>query len=265
MNKKKRLNKIFADIKSVKIQGATNIAKAAIKAYSISPTKATKKKLLSLRPTEPTLSNTLNFLGLWPKTKVLDHFIETQEKINRQVTKIIKPNSKIFTHCHSTNVVNALIYAKKTGKKFEVFNTETRPLYQGRKTARELSKAKIKVTTFIDSAIHRAIQSSNLIFLGADAIIKDGAINKIGSGTIAEVAHLHKKPLYVVADSWKFSPKNVKIEERDFHEVWENAPKRIKVRNPAFEKIPKRYIKKIISEYGTLSYAQFIKKADALI
>jgi len=43
--KKRKLNRIFKRIKQVKIQGATNIAKAALKAYSISPTKQTKNKL----------------------------------------------------------------------------------------------------------------------------------------------------------------------------------------------------------------------------
>ena len=37
-----------------------------------------------------------------------------------------------------------------------------------------------------------------------------------------------------------YTAKNIKIEERDFHEVWKRVPKNIKVRNPAFEKIPKK-------------------------
>ena len=57
MDNKKRFNKIAADIKSIKIQGATNIAKAALKAYSLVPTKTSKKKLLSLRPTVLILMN----------------------------------------------------------------------------------------------------------------------------------------------------------------------------------------------------------------
>jgi len=261
----KKVDKIYKDIKSVKIQGATNIAKAAIEAYSLSPNKRTKKKLLSLRPTEPTLSNSLNRLEKESKVKVLAHFKESQEKINKLIYKLIKNNSVIYTHCHSTNVSNALINSKKRGKKFSVVSTETRPLFQGRKTAKQLSAAKIKVTAFVDAAMHEAIKEADLIFLGADAILKNKVINKIGSQSIAELARLHKKPVYIIADSWKYSPKNVKIEERDFHEVWKTAPKQIKVRNPAFGGIPKEYIKKIISELGTLSYSEFIKKAKKTI
>lgn len=262
MNKEARIKKIAADIKSVKIQGATNIAKAAAFAYSLSPTQKTKKLLLSLRPTEPTLTNTLNHLAVLPKDQVLAHFQFAQEEINRQVLKLIKPNSIIFTHCHSTNVSKALIYAKRKGKNFQVYNTETRPLFQGRITAQELSKSGIKVTTFIDSATHEAIKKCNLILLGADAILKSEVINKIGSDLIAEIAFMHKVPLFIVADSWKFSPKNVKIEERDFHEVWSNAPKNVKIKNPAFEKIIPKYIKAIISEQGIQAYSAFIKEAS---
>ncbi len=82
---------------------------------------------------------------------------------------------------------------------------------------------------------------------------------------VAEIAKVHKKPIYIVSDSWKFYPKNIKIEERDFHEVWKRAPKKIKIRNPAFEKIPKKYISGIISEKGILKYSEFIKKSKKLI
>ena len=56
---KKRFNKICKDIKDIKIQGATNVAKAALRAYFIDPSLSTKKKLLKLRPTEPMLSHVL--------------------------------------------------------------------------------------------------------------------------------------------------------------------------------------------------------------
>ena len=177
------------------------------------------------------------------------------------VFRVVKQNSIIFTHCHSTNVTKALIYAKKHGKKFLVYNTETRPLFQGRKTAKELAAAGIKVTTFADSAARIAIKQADLMVIGADAILKNGnVINKIGSGMFAEVASSLNKKVYVVADSWKFSSRDVKIEEREHNEIWKNAPRHIKIKNPAFEIIEKKFIKAIISEYGVLNPDKFIKK-----
>lgn len=257
----KRLEKIYSDIRNVKVQGATNVAKAALTAYMIRKDNSNKKKLLSLRPTEPMLSNALNFSDIWPEERVIKHFGDTQNKINYYVSRIIKNNYKIFTHCHSTNVIKALINAKNRGKKFEIFNTETRPLYQGRKTARELSKEGIKVTTFVDSGMREAIKECDIVFLGADAILEKGIINKIGSGAIADIAKILKKPVYIVADSWKFSPRNVKIEERDFHEIWKRASRKIKIRNPAFEFVEKNKIEAIISEHGILPPSKFVKIA----
>jgi len=69
--------------KDVKIQGARNIAKAALTAYSLTPTKASKKKLLSLRPTEPMMKNVLQMADKLPKKKILEHFDAAQEKINK--------------------------------------------------------------------------------------------------------------------------------------------------------------------------------------
>ena len=263
-----KFNKILSDIKSVKIQGARNVARAALYAYSLVPTKSAKEKLIHARETEPMLVNVLKKVEKEHYKKILEHFDSAQEKINKNVLEIVKNGDVIFTHCHSTNVSNALIYSKKKGKKFEVYNTETRPLYQGRKTARELRKAGIKVTMFIDSALSVAIEKDNRndkiysskIFLGADALLKKGIINKIGSNLIAKIGRMEKVPVYIIADSWKFSSKNVPIEQRKLNEVWNRAPKNIRIKNPAFEFVPEKFITKIISEHGILGYGEFVRK-----
>lgn len=261
LKKFNQFNQICKDIKSVKIQGATNVAIAGVEAYTLNPTKESKKILLKLRPTEPALANAINNLKTLTKQNILAHFENAKNTINKEVLKLIKNNSIVYTHCHSGSVTKALIYAKNHKKKFEVYNTETRPLYQGRITSKELSKAGIKVTQFVDSAFHQAIPKADIILIGADAILEKGVINKIGSATVAELASIHKIPLYIISDSWKFSPKNVKIEERDFHEVWKNAPKNIKIKDSAFELIEKKYIEAIVSELGILNYNDFIKKS----
>jgi len=268
MNNKKKFDKIVKDIKKIKIQGATNIAKAALKAYMLFPGKKSKKILESARPTEPMLLCVLENADKESYKKIMDHFPQAQEKINKTVFKLIKNEDIIFTHCHSTNVSKSLIHAHKKGKKFQVYNTETRPLYQGRKTARELRKAGIRVTMFIDSALAIAIEKENKkdkiystkIFLGADALLTKGIINKIGSKTIAEIAYFNKIPLYIIADSWKFTKKKIPIEKRSLNEVWDKAPKNIKIMNPAFEFIPQKYISGIITEKGLMKYKSFVKK-----
>ena len=263
--RKSQFNQICKDIKSIKIQGARDIAKAGLKAYNLQPSKSSKKKLLSLRPTEPMLEKVLNQTNKLSTQEIFNHFQEAQDKINQNVLKKIKKKKVIFTHCHSTNVTQALINAKKKRKNFEVYNTETRPLYQGRKTARELRKAGIKVTMFVDSALGVALskeqrtKKTDIVLLGADALTKKGVINKIGSEVIARIAHQEKIPTYIVADSWKYSKKKIPIENRSLNEIWDKAPKNIKIRNPAFEFVDKKYLTGIVTELGVRSYSEFLK------
>ena len=270
MHKQKRFNQTLKDIKSIKIQGARNIAKAALKAYNLIPTKDSKRKLLSLRSTEPMMQKVLKMAEKKTYKEILNHFDSAQDKINKSVLKLIRNNNIIFTHCHSTNVINSLIHAKKNKKKFEVYNTETRPLFQGRKTAHKLKKAGITITMFVDSALGIALskeqgtKKADKVFLGADAITKKGVINKVGSELVAQVAKNNKIPVYIIADSWKFTKEKVTIEQRELNEVWDRAPKKIKIKNPAFEFVPKKYIKAIVSELGILSYSEFIAKRQKL-
>jgi len=106
------------------------------------------------------------------------------------------------------------------------------------------------------------IKKADLMLIGADALLNSGdIINKIGSNMFAEIAHYNKIPVYVIADSWKFSKRNVKIEERAHEEIWKYAPKHIKIQNPSFETVKSRYITAIVSELGILKPKDFAKKA----
>ncbi len=261
---KAKFKKITEDIRDIQIQGAKNIAKSALKAYLMIPTKKSKKKLLSIRPTEPLLRNVLNRAEKQTSEEILNHFKTTQDKINKLVLRLIKNSDVIFTHCHSSTVMDALAYAKKKGKKFEVYATETRPLFQGRKTMRDLKKAKIKATLFVDSAAGVALskeqgtKKATKVFMGADALLKSGIVNKIGSETVSKLAEDNNVPVYIFADSWKYSKTDLKMEQRKGGEVWKK--KGVKIKNPSFEFVPKKYLKAIVSECGILKYSDFLKK-----
>ena len=266
MNKEARFRKIIDGIKSVKIQGANNIAKAALEAYSLFPNENTVRKLSSLRSTEPLVFNVLRKIKNTSKEKILSYLENSQQKINENIFRIIENGDVIFTHCHSTTVVKALIYAKKKGKRFQVYSTETRPLLQGRKTANDLVKNGINVEMFVDSAAmilfsgKQGVKKPSKFIIGADALTKEGVVNKIGSGMFAKMANENKIPVFIVSNSWKFTNERLKIEQRSYDEVWKEAPKNLKIKNFAFEQIDKKYITKIISELGVMSYNEFLNK-----
>ena len=58
---------ICMKIQKVEIQGAENVAKAAVKALLIKSDARSVKQLLSLRPTEPCMRNAVNFAKSDPK------------------------------------------------------------------------------------------------------------------------------------------------------------------------------------------------------
>ncbi|MEK6840559.1 MAG: hypothetical protein AABX79_01240 [Nanoarchaeota archaeon] len=266
MNKKKRFATIVSNIKKIKIQGASSIAKAALMAYRLFPGKRTKEILLAARPTEPMMEKVLSTAEKKSHSEILKHFSLAQGKISSLVLKMVKKDKIIFTHCHSTNVSKALIYSHKNGGKFEAYVTETRPLYQGRITANELKKAGIKVTMFVDSSLGIALSNNQVfkkvsrVLLGADALLKEGIINKVGSELVARISAEEKIPFYIVADSWKFTKKKIPIEQRGLNEVWDKAPRNIKIRNPAFEFVRKKYISGIITELGLMKYGEFVRR-----
>lgn len=270
-------NKVVKDIKELKIQGAQNIAVQALKALAkiaieknTTSLKIYADKLKNSRPTEPMMHNLINHyckkvVKGEQKTLLnlmLKEIKESDNKISQYASARILNKKKYYTHCHSTTVVKAFERAKKIEKKdFEIHNTETRPLFQGRKTAKELAELGIKVTHYIDSAARVALKDCDAIFLGADAILTDGkVINKIGSEFIAEIAEDKEIPVYIVASKWKFANMNSKkyaktIEYRDSDEIWKpkfKDSKNIKIQNPAFEMINTNVITAIITELGIM-------------
>ena len=93
MTKEGEFNRILNDIKSIKIQGARNVAKAALKAYILIPTKKSKNKLLNSRPTEPMMQNVLDLTEKnIAENKILKHFDEAQNNINKYNRTLFFPN-----------------------------------------------------------------------------------------------------------------------------------------------------------------------------
>jgi ribose 1,5-bisphosphate isomerase len=293
----KKFIQTFNKITSLRIQGAENITHEGSKAtlhqilkdieripeenytmqsFRLIKDKATSK-MLSSRPTEPHLHNSLSIaLGSSiPRTKEEALlrikkgliFIEDHHKnIHSQISKVSKEQlsnyTSVYTHCHSSLVERCIIDSKIK----IVYNTETRPRYQGRITAKKLAGNSI-VHHYVDSGANIAIQKADVILLGADSITMRGdVINKIGSGIISILCSYHKKPLYIIADTLKLDLnsqlKDTTIEERSHKEVWNVIIPGLYVNNPAFETIKSELITGIICEKGIYSSKQYVRIAQ---
>jgi ribose 1,5-bisphosphate isomerase len=250
-----------------KVQGASNVALVILKTLKIYSKTASKKEikqaakvLLSARPTEPLAQNLVKYVL---KNNDFDGAIaiinDTRAKAAENAAKIVKKGDNIMTHCHSSAVIK--FFEKARDKQIKVFHTETRPLYQGHKTAKDLIKLGIPATMVIDSSDGFLISKysgkdlmMDKIMIGCDAILEDGSIvNKVGSFEMSAVAFIEKVPFYIVTPLLKYHPKDmIKIEERSGKEIWKNAPARLKIINFAFDKVPAKYITGIICEFGII-------------
>ena len=278
-------------IRRLEVQGARNVAIAAIEAITegTKESKATKKfeflkelsdaksVLFASRETEPLMRNALRYvihaveksdetavkelveLVSQVSGNFLERLKQSKEKIALVGSKRVTGGSKVLTHCHSSTVTNMLRRAKEDGKTFEVVCTESRPVFQGRITAREMLEAGIETTMIVDSAVRYFMNKVDLVVVGADAITSEGnVINKIGTSMVALAAKEARTPFYVACELLKFDSATVHgeyetIEERSPQEVWKGAPSGLNIRNPAFDVTRREFIHGIICEEGVVS------------
>jgi ribose 1,5-bisphosphate isomerase len=237
------VREICREIRALRIQGAREIAKAAVHALAVQARESRAKKpsefiselleaadaLAATRPTEPMLRNSLRnsirhvLLQLRKKkagsVRELKAIVAREEEdyfknveaslrsIAEYGAKEIPQGATVITYCHSTTVMAVLRRAHEIGKEIEVIVCETRPKYQGRMTAKELRDAGVPVTLIVDGAMRSVIRDAHLALVGADAISATGDLyNKVGTSVLALVARHAGVPFYSAAELHKFDP-----------------------------------------------------------
>jgi methylthioribose-1-phosphate isomerase len=185
---------------------------------------------------------------------------------------VVPDGARVLTHCNAGALATAgygsalgvIRAAVEQGKRVAVFADETRPFLQGaRLTAWELVREGIHTTVITESMAGPLMRAGevDLVVVGADRIAANGdTANKIGTYTVAVLAHEHKVPFYVAAplstiDLATPDGDRIPIEERDQREVTHLGASRLTpvgafIRNPAFDITPHRYITGIITERG---------------
>jgi translation initiation factor 2B subunit (eIF-2B alpha/beta/delta family) len=166
-----------------------------------------------------------------------------------------------LTHCHSGSAIKTIIANKAGGKDFLVYNTETRPLYQGRKTAKDFLDAGMKITMVVDSSAPFILDRNDpfgldidAVVIGCDALKLDGSvINKIGSYSICSAACSNKIPVYIAGNLLKSDVHDdIHIETRKGEELWPDKPEGLEIINFAFDQVPPKFITGIITEFGII-------------
>ncbi len=200
--------------------------------------------------------------------KIADDDAAQNHAIGKNGSVLIENGDTILTHCNAGELatveygtaLGVIRAAWEEGKKIKVIADETRPLLQGaRLTAYELKRDGIPVTLITDNMAGYFMSKGliNKVIVGSDRIVQDGVVNKIGTYSVAVLAHENNIPFYVAAPKSTFDlahkAADVIIEERKPEEVThigsvQIAPNGVNVFNPAFDITPLKYVSAIICE-----------------
>jgi methylthioribose-1-phosphate isomerase len=204
--------------------------------------------------------------------EIVGEDVEVCRAIGRSGLPVIPDGARILTHCNAGALATAgygtalgvVRAAHAAGRLERVLADETRPFLQGaRLTAWELARDGIPVTVIADvMAGHLMKQGEvDVVVVGADRIAANGDVaNKIGTYTVAVLAHRHGIPFYVAAplstvDLDTACGDAIPIEERGRAELarvgaTDILPEGVPVRHPAFDVTPHELVAGIITERG---------------
>jgi methylthioribose-1-phosphate isomerase len=206
---------------------------------------------------------------------ILEEDVRMCFQLSRRAACLIRNGDSLLTVCNAGGLATSgygtalgVFYrAHEEGKSIKVYACETRPLLQGaRLTTWELLHNKIDVTLICDNMAADLMRLGriNAVFVGADRIAANGDFaNKIGTYSLAVLAHYHKIPFYCVAPSSTLdlslkSGHQIPIEQRDPREVTSLyfkkpiTPAGVHVFNPAFDVTPASLVSAIVTEKGLI-------------
>lgn len=255
------------------------------------------QSLAILRAARPTAVNLMNNLDRMKQalekpervTSLVDEALrlvnedkQLCERIAEAGSALVKPGSQLLTHCNTGGLATAgvgtalgvIARAHQQGKVRNVWVDETRPLLQGgRLTAWELGELGVPYHLITDAMAASLMAAGNVdaIWVGADRIAANGDVaNKIGTYSLAVLAHYHGIPFYVAAphttlDRLCPTGSAIPIEQRAASEVtgvagsfgsvqW--APADARVYNPAFDVTPAALISGWVLDTGVVTPQQ---------
>lgn len=283
---------ILADIANFKIRGDEIITKWGVLAFSLKvkdlgekcafistyckALENFKKEIVEIRPNEVSLENCLNYIFLkkrYKDSQTLDEIkVDVQSRlnaiegrINYDLMKIssigskkIKKGFSVYTHGHSSLVLGILENAQKY-LKFSLKITDA--IVPVKDYFVSLSKF-LDLTYYPFHMVETVVSTSDIILIGATAVNGNTFICQSGSAAVASIARLFEVPVYVVANTLKYSPNSeIDLEILDTDEVLMSVPKSVKVVANEFDALDASIFSGVISEEGILSWSEFLDLA----
>lgn len=183
---------------------------------------------------------------------------EAAQRVGREIG-----GKRVFTLSRSGTVLSALI----DGEPARVTVAESRPGGEGRTVAETLSEAGLDVVLTSDANVPAAVESTDVVLVGADTVFSNGdVLNKVGTTAAMLAGRYYDVDRFVVCARDKISPTASNGYEADDTELESlyNGEAAIEVRNPTFERVPRALISAVVTESGTLDPGAISTVADDL-
>ncbi|WP_324756695.1 translation initiation factor eIF-2B [Haloarcula montana] len=171
--------------------------------------------------------------------------------------ELIEDGDVLLTHGSSSTVLATLERALENGTQFDLYVTETRPRYLGRRTARQLSdRDGVDVTLVVDGAAGHALRECDRVLVGMNCLIDDRLYNRIGTYPIVATAADQDVSVTVVASSSKFIGSGFTFQNtyRSPSEVTLEPPEGFDVLNPGYDEVPTRLLDIVVTEDAILEF-----------
>ena len=148
-----------------------------------------------------------------------DRILVPVKSIVNNCTQKIRDGDNVMTFGKSSTVLNVFKAAAKTVS-FHVTVVDSSPKFegslchyfllnfncQGRQTIQELSKWDIPCTYVLINSLGVEIKKVNKVIIGASSILANGAVmSRVGTASVALMAHEYRVPVIVCAETYKFS------------------------------------------------------------
>lgn len=204
----------------------------------------------------------------------IDSFIQERVTVAGQAIAAsaadrIQDGDVVLTFAKSSTVDQTIVEALNRGKRFKVIVADSRPLFEGKTSARCLADLGIEVQYCLLAAISHVIKGATKVFLGAHAMTSNGRLySRCGTALVAMTAKEANVPVVVCCESIKFSdrvalnsiamneiapPDELLSQESDGSSLskWRDTPI-LQLLNLMYDLTPAEYVDMVITEYGSL-------------
>ena len=165
---------------------------------------------------------------------------DASEDAARNAVAMLPEDGYVLTHSHSSTVFRASELGMKSGRRFQVYATESYPGMEGKQLAKALIDAGVPVKLVADSVVGSVMPDVEVVLVGADSVLADGSLlHKVGTKDIAAAAHERGIPFYSVCETAKFSTADFLGEP-------------VQSSNDLFDVTPNQYVTKYVTETGVV-------------